>query len=81
MAGTADVIARLAVLLDLNTAAFERGADVSEKRLKKMEREFTKLGDRISGIGKKLSLAITVPVLTAGAEGAQEARGLLAVQR
>ena len=67
MAGTADVIARLAVLLDLNTAAFERGADVSEKRLKKMEREFTKLGDRISGIGKKLSLAITVPVLTAGA--------------
>lgn len=63
----ADVISRLSVLLSLDTAAFEQGADISEKRLKKMEREFTKLGDKISAVGKKFSLAITTPVLAAGA--------------
>lgn len=63
----ADVISRLSVWLGLDTAAFEQGADISEKRLKKMEREFTKLGDKISGIGQKLSIGLTVPLAGIGA--------------
>lgn len=36
-----DVIARLAVNLSLNTVAFEKGADKSEKRLNQMRRQFS----------------------------------------
>lgn len=67
MAGTADVIARLSVWLGIDTAAFEKGADIGEKRLAKMQREFTKLGDRMQDIGKKMSVAITAPVAGIGA--------------
>jgi TP901 family phage tail tape measure protein len=63
----ADVIARLSVWLGIDTAAFEQGADVAEKRLAKMEREFSKLGDRISDVGKKFSVAVSIPVAAAGA--------------
>lgn len=66
MAGMSDVIARLSVFLGLDTAAFERGADVSEKRLKKMERSFEQSGKKLQDLGKKLSLAITAPVAAAG---------------
>lgn len=62
-----DVIARLSVVLGLETAAFEKGASVSEKRLAQMERKFQQLGDRISGLGQKLSLGITLPFAAFGA--------------
>ena len=67
MAGTADVIARLSVWLGIDTAAFEKGADIGEKRLAKMQREFTKLGDKMQDIGKSMSLAITAPLAGIGA--------------
>lgn len=66
MAGVSDVISRLSVWLGLDTAAFERGADISEKRLKKMEREFERSGKKIQELGKKLTLAISAPVAAAG---------------
>lgn len=67
MAGTADVIARLSVWLGIDTAAFEKGADIGEKRLAKMQREFTKLGEKMQDIGKAMSVAVTVPLAGAGA--------------
>lgn len=66
MAGMADVIARLSVFLGLDVAAFEKGADVSEKRLKKMEREFESSGKKLQALGKKLTIAISAPVAAAG---------------
>ncbi|HMO74093.1 MAG TPA: phage tail tape measure protein [Sphingopyxis sp.] len=63
----ADVIARLSVILGLDTAAFEKGADVSEKRLKRMEREFERSGKELQKLGKKLTLAISAPIAAAGA--------------
>jgi TP901 family phage tail tape measure protein len=62
-----DVIARLAVSLSLETAAFEKGADVAEKRLAQTQRSLSKIGDKMTGIGKSMSLAITAPVVGAGA--------------
>ena len=47
-----DVIARLAVSLALETAAFEKGATISEKRVEQMRRKFVDTGKRIAvGLG------------------------------
>lgn len=62
-----DVIARLSVVLGMDTALFEKGANLSEKRLAQMERRFTQLGDKISGLGQKLALGLTLPLTAFGA--------------
>lgn len=43
-----DVIARLAVNLSLETAAFEKGATRSEKRMSQMQRKFSDIGKKIA---------------------------------
>lgn len=68
-----DVISRLSVILGMDTALFEKGANLSEKRLAQMERKFSKLGDKISGLGQKLSLGITLPLAAFGASAANAA--------
>jgi len=66
MAGMADVISRLAVFLELNTVAFEKGTDLAGKSLKRMERDFERSGKKLQELGKKLTLAISAPVAAAG---------------
>jgi hypothetical protein len=61
-----DVIARLAVSLTLETAAFEKGANVAEKRLAQSEKKFKALGDKMQGLGKTLSLSVTAPIVAFG---------------
>ena len=43
-----DVIARLAVNLSLETVAFEKGADKSEKRMNQMRRKFEKTAQQFA---------------------------------
>lgn len=62
-----DVIARLSVVLGLDTIAFEKGAARSQKEMAKLQRSFAKTGKQIGAIGKSMSVAITAPVLGAGA--------------
>lgn len=62
-----DVIARLAVSLSLDTIAFEKGSTAAQKQMAQMQRKFAKIGKEIGGIGKTMSLAITAPVVGAGA--------------
>src|SRR3546814_5068572 len=57
----------------MDVATFEKGADLSEKRLAQMERKFSKLGDKISGLGKTLSLGITLPLTAFGIASANAA--------
>lgn len=57
-----DVIARLAVNLTMETAAFEEGADIAEKRLNQSSKRFEKLGERMTSLGSKLSIAVTAPL-------------------
>jgi len=61
-----DVIARLAVSLALETAAFEKGATLAEKRMAQTQRKFAKLGDKIGSIGQKMSLGLTAPLAAFG---------------
>ena len=57
-----DVIARLAVNLSLETAAFEEGATLAEKRMKQSARSFEKLGKKMTDLGQKLSIGVTAPL-------------------
>jgi hypothetical protein len=61
-----DVIARLAAVLELDTAAFEKGATLAEKRMEQNRKKLEKIGKKMSGIGKTMSLAITAPLTAFG---------------
>lgn len=61
-----DVIARLAVNLTLETAAFEEGADAAEKRLNQSAKRFEQIGSKMMAVGAKMSLAFTAPLLALG---------------
>ncbi|WP_394658421.1 phage tail length tape measure family protein [uncultured Novosphingobium sp.] len=61
-----DVIARLAVNLTLETAAFEEGANIAEKRLAKSAKAIEAIGQKMTSIGSKLSVGFTLPLVAAG---------------
>lgn len=61
-----DVIARLAVSLTMETAAFEKGSTIAEKRLAQTQKKFEKLGDQIGGIGQKMTIGLTAPLTAFG---------------
>lgn len=50
----------------METAAFEKGATVSEKRMRQMQRNFEKLGDKIGSLGQKLTIGLTAPLAAFG---------------
>lgn len=68
-----DVIARLAVHLGIDTAAFEQGATIAEKRVKKMQRSFESTAKKLVGVGQGMSAAITAPLVGFGAVAIKEA--------
>jgi hypothetical protein len=68
-----DVIASLAVSLSLETAAFEKGADVAEKRLAQSQKRFEAMGKSLQGLGTKLSIAVTAPFVAFGVSATKAA--------
>lgn len=61
-----DVIARLAVNLTLETAAFEDGADAAEKRLAQSAKKFEQIGGKMVALGAKMTAAFTAPLTALG---------------
>ena len=61
-----DVIARLSVVLGMDTAAFEKGASIAEKRTAQAQRKLEKFGRKIGNIGKTMSIGITAPLTAFG---------------
>ncbi|WP_288413855.1 phage tail length tape measure family protein [uncultured Novosphingobium sp.] len=57
-----DVIARLAVNLTLETAAFEEGATIAEKRIAQSAKKLDSFGKGMTDLGQKLSIGMTVPL-------------------
>jgi hypothetical protein len=62
-----DVIARLSVVLGMDTAAFEQGATIGEKRAAQMSRRLDNLGSRVGALGTKLSIGLLAGLTAAGA--------------
>lgn len=48
--------------MDLETAAFEKGANIAEKRLAQSAKQFEKLGERMGDLGQKLTIGLTAPL-------------------
>lgn len=63
------MIGNLAVNLTMETAAFERGVTIAEKRLSQLSGKFQTIGAKMQGIGKRLSTFVTLPLVGIGAAG------------
>lgn len=63
------IIGQLRVILGIDTAQFDKGLGDSQKSMIKAGRNFERLGQRVEGIGKSMSVALSLP-LTAIAGGA-----------
>lgn len=73
MAGS--LVGALRVTLGIDTAAFEEGLGIAQKRLNAAGRKMQEVGDRMASVGSTLSVAVTAPLLAAGAaavKGAQD---------
>jgi hypothetical protein len=55
------LIGALRVSLSLETAAFEKGADYAQKRAAALGKRMQATGDRLVGIGTKMSIGLTAP--------------------
>lgn len=71
MAGA--LIGALRVTLGIDTAAFEEGLGIAQKRLNAAGKNLEQVGDRLSGLGKTLSIGITAPLAAFGVSAASAA--------
>lgn len=72
MAGTS-LIGNLAVLLSMDTAAFEKGSSQASKLLRKTQRDIEGLAKKINGFGQALSIGVTAPLVGFGTVAVREA--------
>lgn len=73
MAGA--LVGALRVTLGIDTAAFEEGLGIAQKRLAAAGQKMKAVGDSMASVGQNLSVAVTAPLLAAGAaavKGAQD---------
>lgn len=60
------IIGQLRVILGIDTAAFDRGLSEAERNMVRAGARYQRIGDKISGIGKSLSIGLTLPLLAVG---------------
>ena len=68
-----DVIGRLSVALGMNTAAFEKGSTMAEKRAAQMQRKFQQIGKKMKYVGRDLTIGVTAPLAAIGVASAKAA--------
>lgn len=64
MAGS--LIGALRVTLGIDTAAFEKGLGIAQKRLNATGKQFERVGKKMQSIGKSMTVGITAPVVAFG---------------
>jgi len=60
------IIGQLRVILGIDTAAFDRGLSEAERNMVRAGASYQRIGDKINGIGERLSTGITLPLLAIG---------------
>ena len=68
------IVGALRVTLGIDTAAFEEGLGIAQKRLAAAGKRMQEVGDSMANIGSKLSVAVTAPLLAAGAAAVKGAQ-------
>lgn len=63
---TQALIGALRVDLSMQTAAFEKGVNEAQKRLKALDRSMSRIGRKLERTGKAMSVAITAPLAAIG---------------
>ena len=66
-------IGALRVDLGMNTAAFEKGVGIAERKLNRFAGNMQKVGKRMQGIGKNLTIGLTAPLAAFGYKATQAA--------
>lgn len=61
------LIGALRVVLGLDSAAFEQGMTLAEKKLNAFGKRMGKLGDNLQGLGRNLTTFVTAPIAALGA--------------
>jgi TP901 family phage tail tape measure protein len=61
------LIGALRVVLGLDSAAFDEGLSLAEKKLARFGKSMGRLGDNLSSIGRDMSLFVTAPIAAFGA--------------
>ena len=61
------LIGALRVTLGIDTAAFEQGLGIAQKRLNAVGKNMQAFGDRMTDIGSKMTLGVTAPLVAMGA--------------
>lgn len=65
MAGS--VVGQLRAILGLDLAQYVKGLDDAQKQLRTFGRDMEKMGAKLGGMGKSMTLGITAPIAAAGA--------------
>lgn len=73
MAGSS-LIGNLAVLLSMDTTAFEKGANQSQRLLRQTQKQFEAVGSKMQSVGRNMSIALTLPFAALATKGIAEAR-------
>lgn len=71
MAGA--LIGALRVTLGIDTAAFEEGLGIAQKRLNAAGKNLSQIGDRMAGLGKNLAIGVTAPLVAFGVSAVKAA--------
>lgn len=74
----AQAVGSLKVDLTLDSAAFAKGLDASQKQLAVTQSKFTALGGKFTEVGKNLSIGLTAPLAAFAAKGISEAQATAA---
>jgi phage-related minor tail protein len=72
MAGNS-LIGNLAILLTMDTAAFEKGNSHAQKLLKSTQRQFENVAKKVYGVGQALTVGVTAPLVAFGTVAVREA--------
>ena len=67
------LIGNLAVLLSMDTSAFERGTTQAQRLMRSTQRKFQQMGDSIASAGRAMSLGVTLPLVAFGTHAARAA--------
>lgn len=74
------LIGNLAVLLTMDTTAFEKGTSQAQRQLAQTQRKFDAIGSKMQSLGKTMSLSITAPLVAIGLKSFETAKDVQEMQ-
>lgn len=70
----AALIGALRVDLGMNSAAFQKGADEAQRRVRAMQKQFDAMGTRLQTLGTRLSVGVTLPLVALATKSVQASK-------